>query len=340
LITGLAANPTPLRSETGYLEATDRDTLVFDTAYAAYDGTIDGPYTPPARYFTTGSGREVTIVDPIGLTLVGRYRDGGDLAVLQNDTLGTDVEFMLMAQRNSAPAAGDLEGRYIVVQFGMTQGPPPDNDRQGFAAKGRIDIDGTGAITWHDYTYNRDGDIDPLQVVHPPSELAISSAGWLHWRNTSTGSILFRGGISADGNLILLGAQQGFAGRAGVRFLLREGQTSSVADISGTYLTAGVSWVSHANSSGSFRMGSYPMHGESSLNGSGIGIWTSTFPGSGLGGAPVDATYSVTDYGEVEIQLYTFRALVGGTGSGGDLFIATGPFDPGILVPWLIVGLR
>jgi hypothetical protein len=242
------------------------------------------------------------------------------VAVLHSDTLSIYVGFMLATRMNPAPSQMDLEGDWILVQFSLVPEPAPSTDLLGLGAFGRVEINNNGAAVFHFHTYNLDGVTDPLPVTHMPSELVVDDEGWVLWNNLTTNETDFRGGLSSDGNLILLGAMDVFGGQAGIRVLVREGLTTSVAEVSGTYLAGGFTWFGGQPPNG----GAFPLNGKMVLNGSGDGIWTVV---SGTSGEVLPVAYDVGVEGIIDVEFLSQKMLRGGTGTGGEFLIMTGPFD-------------
>jgi len=331
-MTGLFYN-SPYRSETGRFVTVRGDSIRFDGAYRTYDGAVTGPVIPPARAMTLQDDeRGVVFTDPADWNLQGRFSGDGSVAVLHSDTLITYVGFMLATRMKPAPSQMDLEGYWILVQFGLVPEPAPSTDLLGLGAFGRVEIDSNGSAMFHYHTYNLDGAIDPLPVVHMPSELVVDDEGWVLWNNLTTNEVDFRGGLSSDGNLILLGAMEVFNGQAGIRVLVREGSATSVAEVSGTYLAGGFTWLGGQSPS----FGAYPVNGKMVLNGSGDGMWT-IFSGTSGGRLPV--AYDVGVEGIISVESLSLNMLRGGAGTGGEFLIMTGPFDQSE-APWFQAMVR
>jgi len=91
------------------------------------------------------------------------------------------------------------------------------------------------------------------------------------------------------------------------------------------------------NSRGRFA-GAFPMYGEMALNGSGIGMWTTTY--HSVGEVTMSVIYNVESYGSVAMEYSSLNVLRGGIGTGGEFLIMTGPFDPGAAAPWFQAAVR
>jgi len=232
-------NNTPFRSETGRLVTARKDSVRFEAAHVAYNGSLEGPINPPDRLLDLMDDRGVVFTDPAGFVVQGRFRPDGGFAVLHSDKADAQLGFLLAARRNPAPVQDDFEGKWGLVQYGLIQATPPATGQIGLGARGKVLVDGNGGIEFQEYTYNRGGKVNPMRVFHVPSELVPDGDGGVVWRNLSLNQVEFIGGLSEDGNLILLGAVGGFNGQAGIRVLVREGLTSSLAEVAGNYLSGG-----------------------------------------------------------------------------------------------------
>lgn len=327
----------PYRSETGRFEVAGSDSLRFSDAYTAFNGNLAGPISPPDRSLTLGDDRRVVFTDPVDLTMQGKFTTDGSVVVLHSDTLNTYVGFMLAARMNPAPTQDDLVGEWALMQFGLIEELPPSTNLLGLGAYGRAEIDIDGNFMIHTDTYNLGGNVDPVPVVHPTAHLIVGNDGWLDLKNSTANRLDFKGSLSEDGNLILLGAVEGFDGQAGIRVLVREKLTSSVPEVAGTYFDGGFAWI-RVSTNPRLRPGAFHMSGEMALNGSGVGTWTVPFPNNGLMTLPV--AYEVSSYGLIEIDFLATDTFVGGTGTGGEYLVMVGPFATSAADPWFHAAVR
>lgn len=327
----------PYRSETGRFVTVGEDSIRLDDAYTAFDGSIDGPIDPPDRAMTLQDDRKVVFTDPVGWTMQGKFNTNGSVVVLHSDTLRTYVGFMLAARMNPAPVQDDLAGFWALMQFGLVQEPAPSTNKLGLAAYGRVEINNNGNFMIHSGTYNLGGAVDPVQVVHPVADLIVGNDGWVDLKNSTANRIDFRGGVSEDGNLILLGAEEGFLGQAGIRVLVREGLATGVPDVAGTYFEGGFCWIRTTPNPPPI-YGAFHMSGEMALNGSGVGTWTIPMPRIGHRTLPV--AYQVSDYGLFELDLNSVNMFKGGTGTGGEYMVMVGPFEMAAADPWFHAAVR
>jgi len=326
-------NNTPFRSETGRMVTARKDSVRFEAAHVAYNGSLEGPINPPDRLLDLMDDRGVAFTDPAGFVVQGRFRPDGGFAVLHSDKADAQLGFLLAARRNPAPVQDDFEGKWGLVQYGLIQATPPATGQIGLGARGKVLVDGNGGIEFQEYTYNRGGKVNPMRVFHVPSELVPDGDGGVVWRNLSLNQVEFIGGLSEDGNLILLGAVGGFNGQAGIRVLVREGLTSSLAEVAGNYLSGGCTMKDSMIPPGPFAM-----NGEMALNGSGVGLWTTTTPLSVL--QPWPLAYNLESGGYVAMNTNTVPVLLGVAGLAGDYLIMVGPFQSGVSEPWFQAVVR
>ena len=327
----------PYRSETGRFVTVRSDSIRFEDVYTAYDGSLDGPITPPDRALTLQDDRQVVFTDPVGLTMQGKFSTGGNVVVLHSDTLNTYVGFMLAAKMNPAPTQDDLTGYWALMQFGLIPEPAPSPYKLGLAAYGRVEINNNGNFMIHNGTYNLGGAIDPVPVIHPVSDLIVGTDGWLALKNITANRIDFQGGISEDGNLILLGAEEGFDGQAGIRVLVREGLTAGVPDVAGTYFEGGFGWIRTMPNPPAIP-GAFHMSGELALNGSGVGTWEIPIPPHGFRTIPV--AYDVSSYSFFEMDMLSLNMFKGGAGPEGEYLVMVGPFELPDSDPWFHAAVR
>jgi hypothetical protein len=327
----------PYRSETGRFAPVRSDSIRFADVYTAYDGASDGPITPPDRALTFQDDRQVVFTDPVGLTMQGKFSPGGKAIVLHSDTLDTYVGFMLAAKMNPAPTQDDLTGYWALMQFGLIQEPAPSTNKLGLAAYGRVEININGNFMIHNGTYNLGGAIDPVPVIHPAADLIVGNDGWVDLKNNTANRIDFRGAVSADGNLILLGAEEGFDGQAGIRVLVREGLATGVPDAVGTYFEGGFGWI-RTTPNPPAMPGAFHMSGELALNGSGVGTWVIPIPPHGFRTVPV--AYDVASYGFFEMDMLSVNMFKGGIGTDGDFMVMVGPFELPDSDPWFHAAVR
>ena len=322
----------PYRSETGRFVTVRKDSVRFEEAYRTFDGSVEGPLVPPARALSFHDDRGVAFTDPADWVIQGRFSGDGSVAVLHGDTLNPHVGFMFATRMNPAPVQADLEGYWLLVQFGLVPEPAPSTDLLGLGAFGRVEINNLGAAGFHFHTYNLDGQVDPLPVVHMMSELVVDDEGWVVWNNLTTNEVDFRGGLSSDGNLMLLGAMEVFNGQAGIRVLVREGLATSMAEVSGNYLAGGFTWLKSQPPSG----GAFSLNGNMVVDGSGDGLWTVLVRTSE---PTMPVTYAVEVEGIIAVDYLSENVLQGGTGTGGEFLIMTGPFGQSG-VPWFQAMVR
>ena len=327
----------PYRSETGRFTTVREDSIRFDNVYTAYDGSLDGPITPPDRALTLQDDRQMVFTDPVGLTMQGKFTSDGGVAVLHSDTLLAYVGFMLAAKMNPAPTQADLEGYWALVQFGLVPEPAPSTNKLGLAAYGRVEINNNGNFMIHNGTYNLGGAIDPVPVIHPASDLIAENDGWVYLKNNTANRLDFRGGISLDGNLILLGAEEGFDGQAGIRVLVREGLTTGVPEVAGTFFDGGFGWLKIIPNP-PVVPGAFHMSGELALNGSGVGTWEVPIPPYGFRTLPV--AYDVSAHGYFTLEYTSLNMFKGGTGTRGEYLVLVGPFDLPNSDPWFHAAIR
>ena len=324
----------PFRSETGVFTTVGNESVRFERAYSANGGNSQGPIDPPDRSLERLDDRGVAFTDPGGFVMTGQYISDGGVAVLNNDAADGFVGTMVATKENPAPSQADLQGRWYLVQFGAAQAPAPATGMVGFAAAGSIDVDGAGAVSFVDYDYIKGNQLNPNFTFHPPSELVPDGDGGIMWRRTGMNLTEFVGGLSEDGNLILMGAIDGFGGQGGLRILVRGGLTTDVGQLSGVYFVGGFTLLNTPTP-----FGPYPMNGEMSLGGSGNGSWEVTFPPpASQGSQPVN--YTVDSTGKVALTFSSIPVLWGWAGPQGDYFISVGPFVSGGAEPWFQATVR
>lgn len=323
----------PYRSETGVFTTVRDDSVRFANAYAVAAGNTQGPLDPPDRSLELLDDRGVAFTDPGGFTMTGQYIADGSVVVLNNDPTAGFVGCLLAAQENPVPTQADLQGRWYLVQFGAGSAPPPETGVVGFAAVAGIDIDGSGAVSFIEYDYIKGDQLNPNPVVLPPSELIPNGDGGVVWRRTGVNLVEFMGGLSADGNLVLLGAIGGFGGQGGLRVLVRGGLVTDVGQLNGVYFVGGFTLLNITA-----RGGAYPMFGEMALSGSGAGTWDVTFP-PGITG-PLPVACSVDPAGKVAMTISSSPVLWGWSGPLGEYLIQVGPFVSATAEPWFQAMVR
>lgn len=333
-MTGLPRNLIdPFRSETGVFDTVRKDSVTFDKATATQGGNTQGPLNPADRALELLDDRGVAFTDAANLTMTGRHTPDGSVAVLNGDPNDSYLGFLMAARHNPAPTQNDLEGKWSLVQFGAGQATAPQTGMVGIGAVGSVEIDGNGLVTWLDYHYNRGARFDPLPVIHVPTELVLDGDGGLLWRRTGMNLVYFMGGLSADGNLILMGSIAGFGGEGGIRILIRGGLVTELAPISGTYLTGGFTLLNYNST-----LGPYPMYGEMAFGGSGIGTWDGQFPPPIS--APVTMSFGVDSEGLVDVTVSNAPMLWGYSGPQGDYLVLTGPMQSVAVEPWFQAAVR
>ena len=224
-----------LRSETGACEADGGGRLTFADAYEAEEGLVTGPYTPSPRVYSVATDRTLAVTDKVRSTLRGRLSGDGSFAALSARTDGDSPTLMFLLRRDAEPTAAELAGTWHLVRIHRSPNPA----FFGYGAVGKITVDGGGGISFTEYTFNRDGDIDPTSILQVPLELVPASDGTVHWRHAVTTDLRMRGGLSEDGDMVLLGPTEAWVGYAGVQILIRESQGAALADVQGTWGSAG-----------------------------------------------------------------------------------------------------
>lgn len=324
----------PFRSETGVFTTVRDDSVRFEKAYSAHGGNTQGVLDPPDRSLERLDDRGVAFTDPGGFVMTGRYIPGGGVVVLNNESVEGLVGCMVAAKENPAPTQADLQGRWYLVQFGASPAPAPDTGMVGFASAGSIDVDGAGAISFVEYDYLKGDQLNPNFTFHPPSELVPDGDGGIVWSRTGMNLVEFMGGLSEDGNLILMGAIGGFGGQGGLRVLVRGGLTTDVGQLSGIYFVGGFTIMNIPSPGGAF-----PMYGEMAMGGSGGGTWDVIFPPP-LNNGPFPVSYTVESTGKVAVAISSTSVLWGWAGPMGDYLILAGPFQDGVDEPWFQAMVR
>ena len=114
------------------------------------------------------------------------------------------------------------------------------------------------------HAWNRDGQISPNRFVFPFQRLNVEAGGSLTPR-TQTGSVVRRGAMSADQNLILLGGDFTNPKLAAIHALVRRNQVATTGALQGDY---------HECNFESSVLGYLSGYGDVTLDGSGEGNWS------------------------------------------------------------------
>lgn len=205
-----------VRSETGQVTSDGLGTLTFASSYVCEEGTTIGPLVRTPMSYALASDRSITVIDPGALTYEGRMGVGGAEVAVSSVAGAEHPEWMLLVRRATNPVQGDLAGDWGLHQWHRRLG----TGEYAVSARGRVTIDGAGQVSFNGFTYNADGQIDPVATFFLPHEIVVTSGGWVEGRNASSHTTMHAGAISEDRNLILLGNVDP-AGYAFVRILVR-----------------------------------------------------------------------------------------------------------------------
>lgn len=296
-----------VRTETGLFDSDGQGTLTPTSLYVVASGVTFGSIVPAPFTYTEAADRTVQITGLASTPLVGRVATDGSLALVSSQAPG-DPAVALLVRRDTTAAPADLAGQWTQMSWHRLPAPTTAlssvNDATISAAGGLTVDNGT-------FTYNQDGLIDPIPYGFLPEQLTVQPDGWLVHTNPPSGTVVRRGVLSADHDVILLGGDSGGTNLAAVTVLVRRNQVATDAALSGDYLECNFESSVLGYLSGS---------GPATLDGGGGGTWSYAFnlEGNAFGPGPITLAYAVDPAGRLVLvdagSAVTWRGVVGESG--------------------------
>jgi len=220
-------------SEIATLTADGVGTIIFGNAWQTGENEPGVSLRRANAPYQIGTDRSLAIAGAFPSRLTGRVSSGGSYAAATAQDEEEDPGFFCAVRRNASPTLGDLVGTWRVVQWMRVTADP--HVAQSLTAVWTVD--GAANVAVSDIHFNRNGVIDPFSILLTPMLLMVGGDGALSV--TSSGGTQWEGGMSASGDVILLGNPVGSTRMASVLVLLKEGRLSGTAALQGSWACLG-----------------------------------------------------------------------------------------------------
>jgi hypothetical protein len=301
-------------SEIGTFDAVGDGVVTFRGSYLAREGTASSGVRPAGTY-SVAADRSMALTDHLGTPLVGRVNASGRFAALATRTAGSDPALVALCLQEPTPTLGLLAGEWTLVHFARTSATLGDTT----AGYSRVTVDADGRIHQSDWTYNRDGEINPVPVAFIATRFALDGPGGVRMETDPVGAVIMRGGLSADHDLVLLG---GVVSQANAWALVRQHAAGGNADLSGTYTLSGFDNPGTPYQS---------IWGEGTFDGVGAGTFTvnGNREGALVGPFAFTQVYGVSVASMVSTILTPANQFVGGLSFDHTYLVLGGGFAPG-----------
>lgn len=204
--------------------------LILSNVYAASEGS-GGPAGGGGIGvpFNVLADRTFTLVNA---DIRGRITPDGMLATAVSTTVATDSLLTVLVRHQETPLLSDLAGDWKTISYGRSG----NLNYTAVARVGDATIDANGELTYSQITSNYDGQIDPLPILLVPSQFVLLAGGELALQ--TLGALSQRGGVSQDGNVILL-AGSFTSGVPFISVMVRKG-TAAPSDVVGSYWSSAI----------------------------------------------------------------------------------------------------
>ena len=294
-----------------------------------YASATGGLSAQPDLPFAVDAARTLTASPAWGAPVAGRMSEDGVLGAATTATAGNEPALLLAVRRHPAPTLDDLVGEWFVCRF--RRSPGALGGSSALCSTGAAQISPLSAfVETDDPDVNDDGVVNggppPLAFVQ---SVVLLPGGWIGIEGPGSA---FRGSLSADGNVLLLGTVGsglvGVPGDADVRVLIRRGLSIDTSEAVGTHAVAGFarSGPAFASLAGTATFAGLS-GGTTSLVGNVDGTATPPFfPDLGL--FMQVSGRSFVDFGALDVR--------GAAGPGGRWLVTVGGFtngdEPGMFV--------
>jgi hypothetical protein len=307
-----------VRSTTAVYAADGQGLLTGVEAWSRDAGALVGPFAPEDLTFSVDASRSLVLSGLATPTLTGRVAADGSVAALTSTAAGADPCWMVLTRRRTDVTLADVVGEWWWMQWTHQ---PLNGTTKGYAAMGEAQILTDGRLVYRTWTYNDDGQIDPVPALFSASTVTFPGGGAV--LADADVNVQWRGGLSADGNLLLLAVADGAgAAWASVAVLVRRGDAQDVSDLAGDHGVYGFQSVGTPFAC---------TFGTLSVPGTTGGSWT--FAGNRDGTIlassvrPLDAFVWVS--GEVRLDVATASPYRGGLAPDGRFGAVSGNFSAG-----------
>lgn len=289
-------------SETATFDADGAGGLVFGSGWQNDSGTGAAIRRTNASYQLDGS-RALLIQGGVPVSMHGYVSASGDYGVASVQMGGHNPGMLAFAKRMTNPGMGDLSGSWRMVEWFQSGA----NVNVARSTTARVLVSPSGGVTSSDYFFNEHGAINPFAVMTVVREFTIEPGGLVTLRQL--GSPIAQGGVSRDGNTILLGGRSGYDSNAALLFLVRESQLGGVADLSGTWPHVG--WRAAMP-------GHQSLWGSLAFDGSGDGDLAIAANSDGTVSPPFPqgVEYGVSSTSQITLVAMGFNPLAGAAGNG------------------------
>jgi len=206
------------------------DGLQLSNVWRAHDGVVTPPDGVTVQLpFSVEANRRFALGFVEGYA--GRITVDGMLATAVSTTNLHNSSIMILIRQQANPQLVSLAGDWQFLAYGLANDPSYTT----INIVGDATINAAGLVSYDNVTFNLDGDINPLLQVALDEQLALEPDGQLALN--SAGTITMRGGVSEDGNVILMAGNLN-NGVPRIWVLVRKG-TAVPTDFAGQYhLTA------------------------------------------------------------------------------------------------------
>ena len=315
--------------ESGLLTADATGRLDLSAKSVVGGGTAFSPLDPADATYATGTGRSISIDGIAGVRLEGRVADDGSIAILSSRAPSSPA-MCILARRSVSGDLAQLTGTWTLVSWRRLISPNVLESARGDAI---INAAGDMTVNPTTYTFNVDGAIDPNAVFFGTEKFGFDTSSFFVVTFPPSTTVIRRGFLSADRNLIVLGGDTNAATLAAVTILVRKNLVSAASALLGTYhscaFTANAGQYVNAWGSGTF-------DGTSNCS------WTAqgNRDGTSVPEVTLPLDYGVGPDGTTDFVHSGFAAnWSGGVGSAGRFAILSGSYQPGDQ-PSLLLFLR
>ena len=319
------------RSEVGRCRSSGAGQLEFRDAYDAEEGTTTGPTAPPPRTYAVANDRGLAVEDGAGNVLRGAVAADGSIAQATARGDGDAPAMLVLLRSATSVTSADLNGTWHLLHWNRSSNP----SYVAFSGVGKVSIDLAGLVAVQEYSYNRDGDLDPAPASPPPMEVVPGSDGSVVVRHALTSLVLLRGGISADKDFVLLGGTEAFDGYAGLQVLVRRNKDWDESRFFGHYDTAAIT------TTGDPPLGVACVWGPVESNGRGgmVMLWEANYHGQTMISENLEGGYLVAGDGSHRFMPFGVLEFRGGLTRDGRTSVVGGPFFAGAS-PTLLFAIR
>lgn len=302
-------------SEVATFSADGAGSIVFQQGWRCGGGAADVTVRRANAAYDVDDARDLEIPTAFPGPLWGTVSSGGRyLAAIAPDA-GEDPGWLCALRRDTNPSLSDLVGSWHVVEWSRL-GSSPDH---AVSLTARVTVDGAGNVTHAEVHYNEDGAIDPGAVLFLPTHFQTGGPGGLSV--VFEGAPAWHGGLSANGDVILLGRRT--SPFAGLRVLVREGAAAGAGSVQGRWEGSGFAAA---------RPGYMCSHAVVEFDGAGDGTWLSSgnLDGTLGAGMTLPMEYGIGIDGQAVLIRTGPISMSGGAASrfllyGGPLTVDRGP---------------